>query len=75
MTQETWFLTESGVAVDPNEVAPDETGRLRHASGYVAMRGGAYSSRGMSAEEIAAARKPKEPKAPKGYKTREAKAD
>lgn len=50
--QETWYVLEDGRAVDPSEVAPDEAGRLMHASGVaVAMRSpGVPRSRGVDAE-------------------------
>jgi hypothetical protein len=75
MMRATWYLLEDGTPVDPNDCAFDDAGMLRHVTGIaVAKRGNAYSSRSMSAEEIATAReiKPEEPK--RGYKTREAKA-
>lgn len=78
MTQETWYVLEDGLAADPNEVAPDKDGRLRHASGrYVVMRGDVPSSRGVDADaERKKASKVAPEEAPKrGYKTREAKAD
>lgn len=47
--RETWYVLEDGRAVDPNEVAPDEQGVLRHSSGAaVAMRGQTPSSRGVN---------------------------
>jgi hypothetical protein len=49
--RETWYVLESGAVADPNEVAPDETGALRHNSGVaVAMRGPVPSSRGVDAD-------------------------
>lgn len=49
--QQTWYVLEDGRTVDPNEVAPDEVGVLRHASGIaVAMRApGVPRSRGIDA--------------------------
>lgn len=38
MARATWYLLEDGTPVDPNEVAPNDTGRLAHKSGLVAMR-------------------------------------
>lgn len=78
MTQSTWYVLEDGSVADPNEVALDKDGRLRHASGrYVAMRGDVPSSRGVDADaERKKASKVAPDEAPKrGYKTREAKAD
>ncbi|MFZ4605162.1 MAG: hypothetical protein ACOYM5_02790 [Caulobacter sp.] len=50
--RETWYLLEDGSVVDPNDVAPDETGALRHKDGVaVAMRGDAPSSRGVDLDE------------------------
>lgn len=34
----TWYVLESGEAVDPREVSRNEDGRLAHANGLVAMR-------------------------------------
>lgn len=31
--RETWYVLENGKAADPNEVAPDKDGVLRHKSG------------------------------------------
>jgi len=46
--RETWYLLEDGRMVDPIEVAPDDAGVLRHASGVaVAMRGQVPHSRGV----------------------------
>jgi hypothetical protein len=49
--QDVWFVLEDGRTVDPCEVAPDEAGVLRHASGVaVAMRSpGVPRSRGVDA--------------------------
>lgn len=67
----TWYVLEDGSVVDPNDCALDSSGVLRHKGGVaVAMRGDAYSSRGVDLEAAQA-----EAEAPKrGYKTREAKA-
>lgn len=73
--RETWYVTEGGDSVDPNEVAPDEKGLLRHKSGAaIAMKGDVPSSRGVDPDEERAKAKPvkAEPKAT--YKTRESKA-
>lgn len=72
---DTWYILENGNPANPDECAPDDDGVLRHKSGAaVATRGGAYASRGMSPEEIAALGKDVKPEAPKrGYKTREIK--
>lgn len=72
---DTWYVLEDGRPANPDECAPDNDGVLRHKSGVaVATRGGTYSSRGMSAEDIAATEKDLKPEAPKrGYKTREIK--
>jgi hypothetical protein len=70
----TWYVLEDGSVVDPNYCAPDSKGVMRHASGVaVAMRGGAYSSRGVDPEEMQAKETMPEP-VKSGYKTREAKA-
>lgn len=54
---ETWYVLEDGTPADPNEVAPDDAGVLRHASGApVALGPHGPRSRGMSAEEVEAAR-------------------
>lgn len=35
----TWYVLQDGTPVDPNDVAPDDKGKLRHKSGgYVGMR-------------------------------------
>ncbi len=80
--RETWFVLEDGSVVDPREVARDDKGVLRHKGGVaVAMRGDAYSSRGVDPEEErakAAAAKSKDMKADdskRPYRTRESKAD
>jgi hypothetical protein len=65
--QETWYVLEDGSVADPNECEPDQNGRLAHKRGLVAMRGQAYSSRGVNADEERA-------KTAKTYKTREARA-
>lgn len=66
----TWYVLEDGSVVDPNDVAPDETGVLRHKDGVaVAMRGQVPCSRGVHLEDLPA--KP----AKRTYKTRESKAD
>lgn len=53
----TWYVLENGMAADPCDVAPGADGVLRHKSG-VAVAYGPHGprSRGMSAEEVAAAR-------------------
>jgi hypothetical protein len=77
--RETWYVLESGKTADPNEVAPDENGVLRHAGGE-AVAIGPHGPRSRSVdpdEERAAAEPPKKemtPEQPKrGYKTREIK--
>lgn len=67
----TWYVLENGAAVDPDEVSPDGNGRLKHRDGYVAMRGSAYASRGVTAQDRAKVSRSE----PKRYKTREAKAE
>lgn len=50
--RETWYVLEDGAAVDPNEVAPDDRGVLRHKSGAaVDMRGDVPRSRGVEPDE------------------------
>jgi hypothetical protein len=85
--RETWYVLEDGAYADPNEVAPDEEGALRHKSGVaVAMRGDAHSSISVDPDEErakAAAKKDTKaltpekemkPDAPKrGYQTRDVK--
>jgi hypothetical protein len=84
--QETWYLLEDGRTVDPSEVAPDEAGVLRHASGVaVKMRGEIPHTRGVDpeAERAKAAQDSRTQKSDKkdmkpddqkpGYKTRDAK--
>jgi hypothetical protein len=73
---ETWYVLENGNAADPAEVYHDGTG-YRHQSGVaVAMRGPEPSTRGVNPDEERAKIQPEEaPKARRGYKTRESKAD
>lgn len=75
--RETWYVLEDGTAADPNEVAPDEAGVLRHKNGAaVAMRGQVPSSRGVDpVEERAKSREMKAEDPKRGYKTREPKAN
>lgn len=48
---ETWYVLENGNVADPNEVAPNNDGKLVHKSGIpVAMRGRVPSSRGVDAD-------------------------
>lgn len=76
---DTWYVLENGQPANPDECAPDASGRLVHKSGVpVAMRGDVPRSRGMSADEIAALGSNRELKAApaaKGYRTRAAKAE
>lgn len=78
--RETWYKLEDGSVVDPNEVAPDKRGRLRHKDGRaVAMRGQVPSTYSVDPGEERARVKPKPKEAkpeepPRGYKTRESKA-
>lgn len=55
--RETWYVLEDGSFADPFDVVPDAAGLLRHKDG-VAVAYSEYGprSRGMSAEDIAAAR-------------------
>lgn len=81
--RETWYVIEDGSSVDPNEVAPDDKGVLRHKGGAaVAMRGSGPRTRGVDADEERAKAKAsvktadvKPEEAKRGYKTRETKAD
>lgn len=86
--RETWYLLEDGTVADPNDVAPDEQGALRHKTGVaVAMRGAVPHTTGVDDAEAERARqastgdggddpqkgmKPETPRS--GYKTRESKA-
>lgn len=72
---ETWYVLEDGDVVDPNDVAPDESGRLVHKSGVkVAMKGSVPHSRGVDVSAVkqreVSAERPK-----RTYKNREMKAD
>ena len=50
--RETWYVLEDGNMADPNEVAPDDSGALRHKSGIaVAMKGDVPHTSGVDAEE------------------------
>jgi len=88
--RETWYVMDDGSAVDPNDVAPDKHGILRHGDGRsVAVGPHGLRSRSMSETEMrearasAAAQKPSGGSSgraleavptPRGYKTRESKA-
>ena len=75
---DTWYVLEDGTKADPNEVAVDDKGVLRHKSGVaVAMREGGVprtSGVGPAAVKAAPAAKDREMKAGaddgKGYRTR-----
>lgn len=75
----TWFVLENGQPANPDDCAPDASGRLVHKSGVaVAMRGDVPRSRGMSPEDLQAAganRELKPAASGKGYRTRAAKAE
>lgn len=72
MEMETWYVLEDGTAANPNECRV-ENGRLRHKNGFVAMRGDAYSSRGVdvTGAKNSANREVTSDKQKKTYKTRE----
>jgi len=74
--RETWYILEDGTTVDPNEVAPNDSGALLHKSGAaVAMRGDVPSTRSVDPEELRAKAKDLKAQQPKrGYHTRESKA-
>ena len=73
--RETWYVLEDGSVADQADVYHDGT-RLRHKGGVaVAMRGDVPSSRSVDPEAERAKAQPEEPKAKRGYKTREARAD
>ena len=75
--RETWYVLEDGSVADQADVYHDGTG-LRHKDGVaVAMRGDVPSSRSVDPDEERAKARPAEeaPKAKRGYKTREARAD
>ena len=69
---ETWYVLEDGTYADPSDVVPGDDGVLRHKDGAAVAYGPhGPRSRGMSADDIEAAR----PKAKRTYKTREMKAE
>lgn len=72
--RETWYVLEDDSAADPNEVAPDEAGVLRHKDGRaVAMGPYGPRSRGVDVPERAAppsADRQMKPAAAGRYKTR-----
>jgi 4'-phosphopantetheinyl transferase EntD len=76
--RETWYVLEDGTPADPNEVAPDDKGVLRHKGGRaVAIGPHGPRSTGIEVEEMRAKPKIREIKAedaPRTYKTRESKA-
>lgn len=76
--RETWYVLEDGSVADPNECAPDKSGRLKHKGGeYVAMRGQVPSTRGVEPglERAQNSRKDMAAEKPlRGYRTRESKA-
>lgn len=55
--RETWYVLEDGKVADPNEIAPDEGGVLRHKDG-VAVAIGPYGpkSTGVDLDEVNASR-------------------
>lgn len=73
---DTFYVLEDGSKADPNDVAPDDKGALRHKSGVaVAMRGSVPRTSGVGPEpaKTAPAAKDREMKAAddgKGYRTR-----
>lgn len=75
--RETWYLLVDGTVADPNEVAPDEAGILRHSSGVaVAYSAHGPRSRGVDPDEERAKALPRDLKpepTKRGYKTRETK--
>lgn len=76
--RETWYVLEDGTPADPNEVAPDKKGVLRHKDGAaVAIGPHGPLSTGVDVEEQRSKTKSREIKAedaPRTYKTRESKA-
>ncbi len=74
--RETWYVLENGDVADPADVQHDGT-RYHHRGVAVAMRGfDTPSSRSVNPDEERAKNKPEDaPKAKRGYKTREARAD
>jgi hypothetical protein len=71
MKTETWYVLEDGTKADPKDVAPDDSGALRHSSGVaVAMRGDVPRTSG-TGEPAAKVREVKAAKAKgEGYQTR-----
>lgn len=50
--RETWYVLEDGTSADPNEVAPDDAGVLRHKDGLaVAVGPHGHLSRGVNVED------------------------
>lgn len=51
--RETWYVLEDGSSANPNEVAPDERGVLRHKDGMAVAIGahGNHRSRGVDVDE------------------------
>lgn len=67
-----WYVLENGQSADPNEVAPDATGRLVHSSGVpVAVGPHGPRSRGVYPD----AERAKQATKAKRYATREMKAN
>lgn len=50
--QETWYVLENGASADPNEVAPDASGRLVHTSG-VPVAVGPHGPRSRGVDPVA----------------------
>ena len=76
--RETWYVLDDGSFADPAECAPDADGVLSCGGVAVARRGGTYSSRSMSAEDVEAVRKPHDMEAEKpkrAYNRRDMKAN
>lgn len=72
----TWFVLEDGSVVDPSECRRDESGKLHHKRGAVAMRGDVPRSRSVDVSlQRREPQKDMEPEKPlRGYRTRESKA-
>jgi hypothetical protein len=71
--RETWYLLENGAVAHPNDVAPDEKGKL-HASGVaVKMKGDVPHTTGVDvdAAPVLADREMTADKPKRTYKTRE----
>lgn len=71
--RETWYVLEDGTPANPNDVAPDDSGRLVHKSG-VPVAVGPHGPRSTGVD-VQVPKKEAPPKKEASYDTREATSD